>query len=960
MRKKLLALIPMVACGLGLSSGLAAEKTAIRHRGFEDFRKGTFADGGANTYVSAAGVVQLIHRWDINADGYLDLLFGQDHDHVEKPDALIYWGDKAGYRSLFPPFWRGLPAFKLKEEIERRGRHVGRLPTDGGGPVRIVDLNRDGYLDVAFPNTIHNYSVHMKAYVYWGAEDGFSVARRTALPTLFARDLAIEDLNRDGYPELVLANFGNEIGDRWGYKNHLESYIYWGAAEGFSIERRTSIATESAVSCASGDFNGDGWPDLAFANNNLRNRSVYVYFGGKEGFNPKRRVQLEGGNPGVVRAGQLDGDQADELILCSRQKGAAIYRGSSDFSLTGPAVELPAENVRDAAAADFNRDGHVDLVFASQTTDGPAGATGKEVIGFFDTAESAAAPTMSEVYFGSEAGFDPRRRLLLPTLSPEAVAAADLNGDDFAEIIFANSHGVDVHGVNCYDVPSYVYWGAKGGFDPSRRTHLMGFGPVGVAADDLDRNGTPDIVLMNQLSGHTRSHVPSVIFWGNAAHHYSEANVTLLPTGGVCHFKVAELNDDGHPDLLFGGSIRPSVYWGSAGGFRDQISFSFVGRGVTIRDFNRDGRLDLCYAIWSPDPRQKSHGLILWGTADGYSTDNSTKIPLKAYRAGGSASSADLDKDGYLDLVFPCDETPSKVSEIVWGGPDGFPGRPSTLLTTDGVLAPAIADLDGNGYLDLIFPGSMRLETQNHHTETLIYWGSEQGFSDSRRTGGLEAFQSCEIAVADLNQDGHLDLVQTNYKSATTRSLPAYIFWGGPDHQYSNRRRSLLPAESSCGVQVLDLNQDTFLDVVVHNHIKNGDHTYGANIYWGGAEGYSIERRTHMPTVGTHYAMNLTPGNVYDRSPQYAYHSPVLALPAGQSRLTLQWEGQTPHNTAIRFELRTASDRASIAKAKWIPITPKEPFSLPPQAKQLQYSAVLISPDGGSSPLLREVRLVLE
>jgi len=87
-RKKLLftaMLFAAVTSPVIKSTG--ADKTVIRHRGFEDFSKGTFGDGGVNIYVSQSGVIQLIHRWDINDDGYMDLLISQDHNDVETVDA---------------------------------------------------------------------------------------------------------------------------------------------------------------------------------------------------------------------------------------------------------------------------------------------------------------------------------------------------------------------------------------------------------------------------------------------------------------------------------------------------------------------------------------------------------------------------------------------------------------------------------------------------------------------------------------------------------------------------------------------------------------------------------------------------------------------------------------------------------------------------------------------------------
>jgi len=38
-------------------------------------------------------------------------------------------------------------------------------------------------------------------------------------------------------------------------------------------------------------------------------------------------------------------------------------------------------------------------------------------------------------------------------------------------------------------------------------------------------------------------------------------------------------------------------------------------------------------------------------------------------------------------------------------------------------------------------------------------------------------------------------------------------------------------------------------------------------------------------------------------------------------------------------------------------VRPRKPLMLAPDARVLQYAAELVSPDGGSSPLLREVML---
>jgi len=162
-------------------------------------------------------------------------------------------------------------------------------------------------------------------------------------------------------------------------------------------------------------------------------------------------VQLDGGNPGLVRAADLNQDRIDDLLVGSRDKGTgvAIYFGAKDFELIQP-MALPLDEVREAASADLNRDGLADLVLVTDKT--------------------------AEVYMGAETGFDPQRKQSLPGINPRSVATAELNDDKYPDIVLANYRNDKT-----YDVPSYIYWGSEQGYNDANRSHLQGFGPVGVA-----------------------------------------------------------------------------------------------------------------------------------------------------------------------------------------------------------------------------------------------------------------------------------------------------------------------------------------------------------------------------------------------------------------------------------------------------------------------------------------------
>ncbi len=550
----------------------------------------------------------------------------------------------------------------------------------------------------------------------------------------------------------------------------------------------------------------------------------------------------------------------------------------------------------------------------------------------------------------------------------------DLNRDGYLDVVFNQDHNP------VENVDAFIYWGSAEGyrslFPPfwkevlptyklfkslvENRRHIsflptFGGGPVRVA--DLNRDGHPDIVLMNQLSGRKAGEIPSLIFWGNSAHHYSEANAALIPAPAKPYFsKVADFDDDGYPDLVFSG-VSPFLLWGGPRGFLRTFRFGLDARttGIDVADYDRDGYLDVIFLVMSRDPSVRHYGLIYLGGADGFSAGRTLRVAPRAYKSLYLAT-ADLDRDGFLDLIFGGTETPDQLSEIVWGGRSGFSERPSTLLKTNWVNVPAVADLDRNGWLDIVFPGRMDALTQSTHTRSLIMWGGTNGFSEKNRTE-LEAFNASVIRVSDLNRDGSLDLVSSNYKAEQTRRLPVFIYWGSGGAGYENRRRTELPAESSCGIQLLDLNQDRYPEIVVNNHIKDGDHNFGAYLYWGGEEGYSVQRRTHLPTAGTHFAHGIAPGNIYDRGPEYDYLSRVLPIPDKRRFLVPEWRGETPHNTSIRMQLRFGPDQSPLTGAAWRETGRGECHSLNEDSAALQYRAVLVSPDGGNSPVLEQVVL---
>ncbi len=926
---------------------LAGSEPQLVHSSFEDFAAGTLGEGGVNLYVASAGRIEMINRLDLNNDGYLDLFVANDHNHVEGADVLVYWGSKHGPRSLMPPIPEQLPRLKLLDEIRKRQDAATRLPSDGGGRSILADLNNDGYEEIIFCNFKHNYTINSSALIYWNERGGFDLKKRTELPTLLAGGVVATDFNQDGFVDLAFANRGNfEHLSLVKPHGHLESYVYWNGPTGFDVKRRTSIPTITAVDCAAGDLNGDGYPELLFANNNLQQKSVYLYWGSADGFSKQRRETWKSRDPVALHLADLDRDKKLDLVVVHKSGEAELLRGTGRGFEPSPWLTLATRRAKRCAVGDLNGDGFPELVFAD------AGTPSRQV---------------SLVYWGSEKGYLEKRRTELPTLEPSDVVLADFNCDGRIDIAFSNTSDAKT-----LDVNSYIYWNGPEGFSAADRSEALGFSPSGACAADLNHDGHQDLVLASHISGtDSRAGIDSFIYWGNARYRYSTSSMTTLRDCSA--LGIADLNQDGYVDVI--GGYQGVIHYGGHDGFKPQRlkpSGKLEGQGVGIADLNRDGYLDLVmpegFRPLYVEPGQESkstRGEIVWGSKDGFNPENTTVLKLQTHFSQ-SVNIADLNKDGFLDLIFPGLET--GLTHIFWGAADGiYSNNRETMLQAHNASTIEIADLNSDSWLDLVFGGGWDINNGSRPTTfALILWGGPDGYSKDRSLR-LETFNSLEASVADLNKDGHLDIVFTNYHAYFTRRIPAIIYWGGPEKSYNESRRTALPAESSSALTIADFNKDSWLDLFVCNHVIQGDHTVGSNIFWGGPKGYAASRRQWVPSFGSHFGVGRDIGNIYDRRLAEQYISTPLHCPEGKALDRLNWKAHTPHGTGIKFQIRTAVSRQALEKAVLHGPAGAESYYQKPGAelktpddhRWVQYHAVFTTPDGGNTPILEEVTIGL-
>jgi hypothetical protein len=238
-----------------------------------------------------------------------------------------------------------------------------------------------------------------------------------------------------------------------------------------------------------------------------------------------------------------------------------------------------------------------------------------------------------------------------------------------------------------------------------------------------------------------------------------------------------------------------------------------------IVDLNRDGHLDLVATA-----RLSKPALHMWSN-DGKGTF-AENVPTWTSIGYGALATGDINGDGFPDIVAASHF--KSVQTLLSDGQGGFTEK--ILRREDGYVAAQLADLKGGGHLDLILLGYEKAGIEIYSGDETGDWKLQTTLPEPRPG---QTMPGRSLVVADLNHDGHLDLV------AAFQRWGVYVYYGdgrggftgGPVDFYSSGVRDFQ------SIAVADINHDGHPDIVINGTFFGAGKPNGPDVYLGDGRG---------------------------------------------------------------------------------------------------------------------------
>lgn len=716
---------------------------------------GTFT---AATFPTEDERTDAIALYDINNDGWLDALVGNDTGELNR----YYLNNQTA-----DPF-----------AAATQGGFAGN--TEFIREFKAIDIDNDNDLDILAATTT---GLTSKLFINDGANPPSFTQLDLGTDTDFSLTLDLGDLDNDGNIDVVLGNSG--VVNRY-YLNDGDANPFDAAGVSIHADARSTRSIHLE------DIDNDGDLDAITADSSSTN-AVYLNNGSSNPFSNSIRQNI--GTSQVTQAsaiGDLDKDGDIDQVETNFGQVSRLYLNTSstnpfqDVSETDLTADTFGSTVSESA--DFNRDGNLDVV-----------------LGTFSTEEI-------KIYLGNGDG----------TFGASANVSADTdNNQDFEIVDLDNDGNLDLIVANEDQTNKYYLGNGDGTFAAGVEITADADSSQSIDSGDLDGDGDLDLVVSNRFE-------VNKVYLNDGVAPFFETSANVSADNDQSYKGIlADMNRDGNLDYVIGAGINVQnrLHLGNGDGtfaastFIDNTSKNTAT--ILVRDIEGDGDLD----VISINHLNLNEVSINDGAGDPFDTFQKIDIPGFSSIAP-RAIAEDFDSDGDIDIIITRPTTNAIVSLaprlLLNDGDDnpfdslGYIELPSTVIFG---IHPG--DFNNDGHIDFI--GTRSLSTNKVYLNN----GFVNPFAPITASDlNTETYSSYALQTTDIDHDGDLDLIE-----GILSGVNRYYLNNGTEDPFSGVASQLIGAESNATTDIAfgDINRDGYVDLVIANSSASVDQIYFNN-----------------------------------------------------------------------------------------------------------------------------------
>lgn len=690
--------------------------------------------------------------YDFNNDGYKDIavLCVQPG-----PWVCIYNGNSSGAYTLANTYT------------------VGSSPWD----IALKDINGDTFADLLVSNSnSSNISVLLgTASGVFSAPANFSTGAGS-IPTF----IAVFDGNNDGYLDLAITNGGLATSI---------SIMNGNGSGGFSFTYSITTASNNPSSIVSGDFNTDGYADLAWAETGITKINISLG-NGTGNYAVTSTYSIPSGSVQII-CKDIDADSFPDLLVANTNTATAfsVLKNQQNGAFAA-AINYPVMSgysISSMSVNDYNNDGFVDIVVVGT---GPSNYT-----------------SLIAYYQGTSAGnFLSAQYSFLPlSVISNLITSADMNNDGntdlavtdatynniaickgFGNGLFGTSNTYFCNGTSTttgkttyYDIDGdtikdiiYLLPNAFGFLKGHGDATFEQFDTLINSATtwwnmdlaDFNNDGLLDVVIGNAGN--------SIFTYLNLGNLNFSTPTAFSPCTAPIGLETGDINSDGNIDIVSvsdQSDNRIFIYYGNgAGGFSAPAILTTslnTTKGVALKDLNHDGILDIICGV---NVSLNGQVAVFIGTGSG----NFTSASYFAVNAGYPTSVLvdDFNNDGNPDIATLNSAYNANNMSILMGNGSGS----FTLSSIISNISLAYAkDMDIDGTLDLVVSRGSSIFT--------ILKGSGTGsFTTMYTLQSVNLHGASVELLGDFNYDGSTDVCVTDGELTIFKNVTEKISYVTP------------------------------------------------------------------------------------------------------------------------------------------------------------------------------------